>query len=258
MASLSARSVVASTLLGTLPPRLPGRLLVAFAEEFGINPGTTRVALSRMVDRGELVRDDESVYRLAGDLLERQGRQEAGLAPVTRPWDGDWEIHVVRTGGRDAADRAALRRAAGHLGMAERRDGVWMRPANLDPRRLPAARSIVAEQADRFVGRPDGAPAELAAALFDLDGWSATARRLVESMETTSALLAGDAAVSLADGFELAASSLRHLVADPLLPAPLCPPEWPAADLRAAYDEYNQAYRARLSAFFRTRSRVAT
>ena len=54
MADLSARSVIASTLLGTVPPRLPGRLLVAFAGEFGIQAGTTRTALSRMVDRGEL------------------------------------------------------------------------------------------------------------------------------------------------------------------------------------------------------------
>ncbi|MDW3220573.1 MAG: PaaX family transcriptional regulator C-terminal domain-containing protein [Acidimicrobiales bacterium] len=257
MPSLSARSVVASTLLGTLPPRLPGRLLVAFAEEFGINPGTTRVALSRMVDRGELTRDDDSVYHLAGDLLDRQGRQEAGLAAVTRAWDGDWEIHVVRTGGRDAGDRAALRRAAVHLGLAEHRDGVWMRPANLDPQRLPSARMVVAEQADRFVGRPDGSPAELAAALFDLDAWSAATRRLVASMEATSALLEADGDVSLADGFELAASSLRHLVADPLLPPSLTPSGWPASDLRAAYDRYNRAYRARLSAFFRARSRVA-
>ena len=33
MRELSARSVIASTLLGTVPPRLPARLLVAFARE---------------------------------------------------------------------------------------------------------------------------------------------------------------------------------------------------------------------------------
>lgn len=257
MPSLSARSVVASTLLGTLPPQLPARLLVAFAEEFGISAGTTRVALSRMVERGELVRDGDGVYALAGALLERQGRQEAGLAPVIVDWVGDWEIHIVRTGGREAGDRAALRRAAEHLGLRERREGVWMRPANLDPERLPAARATVAAQADRFVGRPDEPPAALAAELFDLDGWSAVARERLAAMNAMAVGLEGDGEASLAEGFELAAASLRHLVADPLLPAPLCPSDWPAAELRAAYDRYNRAYRARLSAFFRSRSRVS-
>ncbi|NDH11493.1 MAG: PaaX domain-containing protein, C- domain protein, partial [Actinobacteria bacterium] len=98
MADLSARSVIASTLLGTVPPRLPGRLLVAFAGEFGIQAGTTRTALSRMVDKGELRHLDGGQYELDGDLLARHLRQEAGLHPVVHPWDGTWELHVVPPG----------------------------------------------------------------------------------------------------------------------------------------------------------------
>ncbi|MEZ5165995.1 MAG: hypothetical protein R2695_05705 [Acidimicrobiales bacterium] len=110
---LSARSVVASTLLGTVPPRLPGRLLVAFAEEFDINPGTTRVALSRMVDQGELRRDDEGTYELAGPLLARRHRQDAGLAPRTRRWAGLWDTLIVRRGaGRRPTVRCCGRRPA--------------------------------------------------------------------------------------------------------------------------------------------------
>jgi phenylacetic acid degradation operon negative regulatory protein len=255
--SLSARSVVASTLLGTLPPRLPSRLLVAFAEEFGINAGTTRVALSRMLDRGELTRDNDHVYALAGPLLDRQGRQEAGLAPVLTPWTGDWEMHVVQAGGREAGDRAALRAAATHLGLGELRDGVWMRPANLDPGRLPGARDVLDQQADRFVATPDGDPSELAASLFDLTGWGVEARRVAAAMAESCVVLEGDGQASLAEGFELAALGLRHLVADPLLPAEIHPPDWPASALRNTYERYNRAYRARLSAFFRSRSRVA-
>ena len=138
---LSARSVVASTLLGTIPPQLPGRLLVAFAEEFGIRPGTTRTALSRMVDRGELAHIEGGLYALTGDLLARQHRQEAGLHPTAHDWDGGWEMVVVPAGARSSAERAALRRACTHLGLGERRDGVWLRPANLDPDRLPAAKA---------------------------------------------------------------------------------------------------------------------
>ena len=41
---MTARSVVASTLLGIEPPRLPARILVRSGELFGIAEGTTRVA----------------------------------------------------------------------------------------------------------------------------------------------------------------------------------------------------------------------
>ncbi len=53
---LTARSIVASALLGTHPPVLRGQLLVRLGELFGVAEGTTRVALSRMVAAGELDR----------------------------------------------------------------------------------------------------------------------------------------------------------------------------------------------------------
>ncbi|MFT5203831.1 MAG: phenylacetic acid degradation operon negative regulatory protein [Candidatus Aldehydirespiratoraceae bacterium] len=250
---LSARSIIASTLLGTLPPRLPGRLLVAFAEEFGVNPGTARVALSRMVDGGELTREDEGVYGLAGALLARQTRQEAGLMPSPSLWSGDWTILVVNQTSRESADRSALRRAATHLGFGERREGVWMRPANLPVGRLVAEEAIVAAQTDRFTGRPaDIAPQALVDELFPLAEWAELAARLVQAM--TEAPVDDTA---LAEGFELSAAVLRHLVADPLLPVELWPTDWPAAVLRDGYAAYNVAFRHRLSAFFRSRSRVA-
>ena len=52
-------------LLGVHPPRLPGGRIVEWCRRFGIAEGTARVALSRMVDRGELTNHD-GVYELAG------------------------------------------------------------------------------------------------------------------------------------------------------------------------------------------------
>lgn len=242
-AGLSARSVVASTLLGTVPPRLPGRLLVAFAEEFGIRSGTTRTALSRMVDRGELEHLDGGVYALAGELLDRHHRQEAGLRPAPRAWDGSWEMVVVPTGARPSVDRAALRRACAHLGLGERRDGVWLRPANLDPDRLPAAAQVVTAQAERWTARPDRSGSELVAELFNLDAWATTALELIGAIDRE--------AQSLAEGFVLAAAALRHLVTDPVLPVELAPDGWPASELRSAYAAYSAAYQASLRSFFR-------
>src|SRR5258706_16483999 len=45
---LSARSVVASVLLGSHPPRLSAAGLVELCGRFGISGGATRVALSRL------------------------------------------------------------------------------------------------------------------------------------------------------------------------------------------------------------------
>ena len=60
-----------------------------------------------------------------------------------------------------------------------------------------------------------------------------------------------DAARGSPDGFVLAASALRHLVTDPLLPPELEPEGWPARHLRTAYGSYLGDYQAGLRAFFR-------
>jgi phenylacetic acid degradation operon negative regulatory protein len=55
----------------------------------------------------------------------------------------------------------------------------------------------------------------------------------------------------LAPGFELSAAVLRHLQADPLLPAELLPATWPGARLRQVYDEWDARYRATLRTWSR-------
>ena len=241
---------MASALLGTVPPILPGRLLVALAREFGIAEGTVRVALSRMVDKGELI-NDHSDYALAGPLVERQERQEAGQYPELRSWNGDWEMAVVRPGARASDERSALRTALTRLGLREYREGMWLRPDNLDPDRLPAERRVAAEQTDRFVARPDAEPGALAATLFDLDGWAERTHELLAAMAPIQDRLVQHDRTMLVPGFELAAAVLRHFVADPLIAPPLLPDDWPARQLRETYARYDVAYRRILKDFFR-------
>lgn len=249
---LSARSLIASALLGSHPPLLPGRLLVAMAERFGISGGTARVALSRMVDRGELTNSD-GVYALGGDLLERQERQDRSRTGDAEPWDGTWEQAIVTATGRPAADRMKLRRNLAVLGLGELREGVWMRPANLDVDRQPSARIGLEGQVDWLVVTPvrreEGH--KLVAQLFDLDDWATTATALWAAvLDARSRLRTHDDAV--VTGFNLASAALRHLVHDPQLPAELVPDGWPVADLRSAYDDYESAYRTLLREFFRS------
>lgn len=228
-----------SVLLGTDPPRLPVQLLVRTTELFGIAEGTTRTALSRMAAAGEVVAED-GWYALAADRhLARQARQTASRAGRTRPWRGRrWrQAVVVADGRRAAADRAALRAALTDARFAEWREGVWLRPDNLDDE--PAAPEL------RWATTvPDGDHAALAAELWDLEGWAATAEEL-------RARLAVADPAELADGFVLSADVLRHLQHDPLLPDELLPAGWPGRALRAEYDRFDAAYRAVLRDWFR-------
>src|SRR5262249_4515574 len=139
---LSARSVLASALLGADQPHLTVAELVAMASLFGISDGAARTCLWRMVSTGELTGDGGS-YALGGRLLGRRPRGDEASriddAPVPR-WDGTWELAVVSLDRRSAADRLELRKAAAALHLAELREGVWIRPDNLDPQRLPTSR----------------------------------------------------------------------------------------------------------------------
>jgi phenylacetic acid degradation operon negative regulatory protein len=238
----TARSVVASTLLGTEPPRLPGQVLVRAAELFGIAEGTTRVALSRMVAAGELAADDAH-YELTGRLRSRQARQTLGRAAATRRWRGQWATAVVTADRRDAAERNATRRAFLDARYAEVREGVWLRPDNLDaPRPVGNCLWMLATLHDD----------DLPGRLWDLAGWAAAAAALRREMAAIIDDLEAGSTDALAPGFVLSAAVLRHFNADPLLPAALLPLAWPGPALREDYDSFDAAYRRVLRDWFRT------
>lgn len=251
---LSARSVVASTLLGAEPPELPVRTIVRCGELFGIGEGAIRTAVSRMVADGSLLLDvDRRTYRVGGRLAARLARQGEGrdIERWSAAWDGTWEQAVVTDGARSAPARAALRVAATTLRLGQLREGVWLRPANLDPRRHPEAGAVLAAQTMALVARPED-PRVLALTLWDMSGWAATARTLERLLVGHAERLdEGDDPVALADGFLLSAAVLRHLVADPLLPAELTGNDWPGEPLRAVYDVYDRRYKARWRDWFR-------
>jgi phenylacetic acid degradation operon negative regulatory protein len=250
---LTARSVLASALLGTAGLTLPVRALVRAAELFGISENAARVALSRMVAAGELELSDTR-YRLTGGLVERSRSQQAGRHPPDQSWDGTWQVAVITSERRSAPDRAALRSALIRLRLAELREGFWIRPANLGPPdRLPGAARTAADQCTWLSARlADGelTDAKLAERLWDIRGWAAHARRLDEAMAASIVHLEGHDTSALRPCFLLAAVVVRHLDADPLLPSPLLPVEWPGSSLRADYDRYEGALQALLREWF--------
>jgi phenylacetic acid degradation operon negative regulatory protein len=232
---LTARSVLASALLGEDPPELPVAHLVHLAGLFGINENRARVALSRMASTGEVTTDGSGRYRLAGHLLDRQSRQGQSRRGETGPWTGQWRLVVVTASGRTAEERAGRRKRLALARLAEQREGVWLRPDNIDLRPDPALDPDVA----MFAAAPDRDPDELAGQLWDLEGWALAADRLADRLERRPPVGPDD----LAPGFELSASVLRHLQADPLLPDELLPAGWPGRSLRRTYAEWDRRYR---------------
>jgi len=220
---MTARSVVLSVLLGAHPAWASAAELVRLTSDFDIKEQTLRVALTRMVSAGDLVRSADG-YRLADRLLARQRRQDAAIDPKTRPWRGDWTTVVITTIGADARTRADLRNDLLQHRFGELREGLWLRPANLAgelPEEITANARILTSR--------DDDPAGLAAVLWDLPAWIATARRLLDEI---------DSATDVPGRFVAAAAIVRHLLSDPVLPADLLPGDWPGERLRQAYADF--------------------
>ena len=171
---LTARSVILSVLLGSHPPVLPVRSLVRTAALFGINEGTTRVALSRLAGDGDVVVEGRQ-YRLNDRLIDRQRQQDESRAPATRPWRGHWEMVLLEPAQVDPALQAAVGAQLTRLKLGEFRPGVWMRPANLRRPWPPQHRGQGWYLNARTVlGGSDGP--ELAARIWDLTAWGRSGR----------------------------------------------------------------------------------
>ncbi len=220
---MTARSVVLSVLLGAHPAWATAGELIRLTADFDIKESTLRVALTRMVSAGDLVRSEDG-YRLSGRLLARQRRQDDAINPQLRPWDATWTTLVITSVGIDARARAALRTTLQQNRFAELREGVWLRPDNLDVE-LPGD---VSDRV-RVLHTRDDAPAELAARLWDLPRWARTGRELLDDMA---------AATDIPGRFVAAAGMVRHLLTDPVLPDELSPDEWPGTAMREAYTNF--------------------
>ncbi|OSC38845.1 transcriptional regulator [Mycobacterium decipiens] len=246
---LSARSVLASALLGADHARLTVAELVAVAALFGISAGAARTCLWRMVCNGELTGDSGS-YALAGRLLERRRRvDEASAIDGPPSWDGTWELAIVSLERRSAADRLELRKAALALHLAELREGVWIRPDNLDPQRVPTSRAVLDRQCTHFHSAATDIAADKMRSLFSLDEWTADARVLIEAMDTQLNLGRGaGSAEGIAYEFALSIAVVRHLQLDPLLPVELLSDHWPGRTLRGTYRRFDSAFKRRLAA----------
>lgn len=230
LSRMTARSVLLSVLLGAHPAWASAAQLIRLTADFGLRESAVRVALTRLVSAGDLVRSADG-YRLSDRLLARQRRQDDALQPRLRPWDGTWTTLVITRVGSDARARASLRTVLQQSRFGELREGLWLRPDNLDTE-LPAE----VTRRVRVLHARDDAPADLAGRLWDLAAWSRTADSLLGDMAT---------AVDVPGRFVAAAGMVRHLLTDPVLPDEMLPSGWPGKELRDSYFHFATEWAAR-------------
>jgi phenylacetic acid degradation operon negative regulatory protein len=244
---MSARSVIASVLMGGRVPQMRAAELVRVTTVFGFAEGTVRVALSRMVAAGEL-HSLNGHYALAGSLLQRHARQEEARRPALRTWDGTWRVAILGGGPmqrrRSASERVGARKLLKHLRMGEWREGVWIRPDNFTDA-PPNLEGCTWMSGARF-GDGDK-PVDLVLRLWDVEVWSQRAVELAGSMRSTPV------SDGLGDSFRLAATVIRHIRDDPLLPDELLPTDWPGAELRKLYEGYRKDFLNELAQVLRQR-----
>lgn len=171
---MTARSVVLSVLLGAHPAWATAAELIRLTADFDIREQTVRVALTRMVSAGDLVRSEDG-YRLSDRLLARQRRQDDAINPRLRTWDGTWTTLVITTVGTDPRTRADLRNNMQDKRFAELREGVWLRPDNIDVELTGDVLRRV-----RVLRSRDADPAGLAGRLWDLPQWARAGHELLE------------------------------------------------------------------------------
>ncbi len=220
---MTARSVVLSVLLGAHPASATAAELIRLTADFDIREATLRVALTRMVAAGDLVRSEDG-YRLPDRLLARQRRQDDAINPQRKSWDGTWTTLVITSIGTDARSRAGLRTTLQQNRFAEMREGVWLRPDNVNIALPDDVLSRV-----RVMHGYDDRPAELAGQLWDLPAWARTGGSLLDDMA---------AATDVPGRFVAAAGMVRHLLTDPVLPDELLPDGWPGDALRESYARF--------------------
>jgi phenylacetic acid degradation operon negative regulatory protein len=230
---MTARSVVLSVLLGAHPAWATAAELLRLTDDFDLKEATVRVALTRLVGTGDLVRSADG-YRLSDRLLARQRRQDEAMRPHVKPWDGTWITLVITRVGAEPRTRAALRTTLRQNRFGELREGVWLRPDNLEVILPPDILRLL-----RLLHARDDDPEELARGLWDLPAWSRTARRLLDEMASAS---------DTPGRFVAAAGMVRHLLTDPVLPGELLPGDWPAKALRESYFRFADELAARRDA----------
>lgn len=221
---------------------LPGPILVEVMAAIGFPEPTTRQLLARMLRQGQLTRrriGRVSVYRLAGDYLERWSRLRYGDDPPA--WTGAFHVVVHDIPERQRGRRERLLAAAVRAGFGQARPGllVGLAPPGFlqqwatdlgqrgptkggsEPMVETGLLSVDLDAARRIASTAWSLPNRA----VDLQAAAADLERLIDRIDDASST-SGSAALRLMFDAGMIAGSPRYSV--PALPADLQPTGWPA------------------------------
>ncbi|MGO9359049.1 MAG: phenylacetic acid degradation operon negative regulatory protein PaaX [Xanthobacteraceae bacterium] len=206
--------------------------LLKFLDLLGTDGGVVRTAVSRLAADGWLERDKagrKSFYRLAPRGRERF---EAAVEHVYNPHravaTGRFELVLIG----DGASRDSARSALTEAGFGSPLPGVWV---------APEGTAVPSEAADAIrleVAASEATGRRLVAASWALERTAASYRQFVATFAPLEQWVAGAGDVAPADAMLARILLIHHyrrvILRDPLLPPALLPPDWPAAQARAA------------------------
>ncbi len=204
--------------------------LLQFLDMLGTDGGVVRTAVSRLAADGWLDRDKvgrKSFYKLAKTGRERfEAAVEHVYNPHVADWAGRFELLLIGHG----TDRETSRAALAEAGYGNPMPGVWVAPSAMSPA-LTAAGAIKLEVvADDATGR------RLVEASWPLEKTAASYREFIKTFAPLEGWIGGGDSISPADALLARVLLIHHyrrvILRDPLLPAALLPPAWPAPEAR--------------------------
>jgi len=228
----SPRSLILDLLSTLRGESMPVGALVSAGALFGIADNGMRVALTRLLSRGLVIRDERGRYRLGpkATALNERVVSWRRLEERMRRWEGGWiGVHLGGlTRGRGLAF-ASAERPLRLLGFARMAKGLALRPDNLRGGVAAVRQELMVLGLDTAalvfaMGEFDGGSEERARGLWDVAalrrGYARSRRELAASEARLARRSEGDAMI---ESFRLGGRVIRELVHDPLLPEALVP-----------------------------------
>lgn len=204
--------------------------LLQFLDMLGTDGGVVRTAVSRLATDGWLDRDKvgrKSFYKLAKSGRERfETAVEHVYNPHSSDWAGRFELLLIGNG----ADREASRTALTEAGFGSPMPGVWVAPSNVSLPSIAAGAIRLEVSADDATGR------RLVDASWSLERTADSYREFMKTFAPLEAWVSDADNMVPADAILARVLLIHHyrrvILRDPLLPASLLPPAWPALEAR--------------------------
>ena len=257
----SARSLILDLLATLRRGTMPVGALVDAGALFRLEGNAVRVALTRLLATGHVVRDQRGRYRLGPSAgpVERRVRSWRDLDRATRPWaEGSWIAvhHAAAAGTPRRAAGSGRERALRLLGFRTLRPGLSLRPDNLrmpleDLRRELSALGLPEADLVCTLAGLDPASEARARGLWEVESLNAAYRRRRLEIERSEKRLArAGTDDAMVESFLLGGAAIREVVLDPLLPEAIFPTDDRRA-LVAALTSYDRIGRSAWAGFLR-------